>query len=193
MLFRSFRLRLCRMHGSVAVLRRGIKSIESQRLAARVDDVVASARGHEDGIAVLDFRRLAIDPNFAVPLLQAEELIAVGVYFLADLLTRLQGHEHELKVLAGVQHATEIRIGVRQIFDIGNKALCCCASFRLHLHLMSGLAALWHALGSAACSALLCNSRGAQNHRGSSCEYCPFHCLPPVCRSNVPALAMVPQ
>jgi hypothetical protein len=195
MLFRLFGLSLCRMHGSVAVLRRGIESIESQWLAACVDDVVASARGHKDSIAILDFRRLAIDPNFAVSLFQAEELIAVGVHFLADLLTGLQGHEHKLKVLAGVQNAPEIRIGICQVFDIGNEAPRRGASFSLHLHLMSGLAALLHALGWAARSALLGNGRGAQNRRGRSCEDCSLHCLLPVCRTifKRPGAAMVPQ
>jgi hypothetical protein len=46
MLFRSFCLGFCRMHCFVAVLRGAIESVESQWLAACVDDVVASARWH---------------------------------------------------------------------------------------------------------------------------------------------------
>jgi len=123
MLFRSLGLLLCHVHGSVAVLRGRVESIESQRLAACVDYIVMSARRHEDSVAVLDFRGLAIDPHFAVSFFHTEELITVGVYFLANLLAGLEGHEHELKVLARVQYAPEIRIGICQIFDVSNKAL----------------------------------------------------------------------
>ena len=41
----------------------------------------------------------------------------------ADVLARLQRHQHQLQVPAGVQDATEMRIVLGQVFDIANKAL----------------------------------------------------------------------
>lgn len=177
MLFRFFGLCLCRLHGSVPVLGRSIESVESQRFAACVDDVVASARRHEHYVAIVDFRRLAVDPNFSLPFFDAEELIGAGVHFLANLLTRLQGHEDELKVFARIQHTPEIQIIICQFFDVRNKALEDCASFGLRL--ASGLAALLRALVLTAHTGLRGSGSSTHNRRARSCEYRSLHRLPP--------------
>ena len=43
--------------------------------------------------------------------------------FFTNLVTRLNGHQHELQGLAGVENVPEIRILLGQLFDVGHEAL----------------------------------------------------------------------
>jgi hypothetical protein len=94
-----------------------------ERVVARVDDVVSCSRRHDDGIVTLDHRTVTVDPDLALPFFDTEELVAIVVRLLTYLLARLDGHQHELQVLARVQHATEICIFLGQLFDVAQEAL----------------------------------------------------------------------
>ena len=64
----------------------------------------------------------AVDIDGALPFLEAEELVAVLMDLLADLLARLQRHQHQLQMLAGVEDVPEVLIVDRQLVDIVAKA-----------------------------------------------------------------------
>jgi hypothetical protein len=114
---------LGRMHGSVAMFRRGINSIEAQGLVTGVDDVMARASRHENSVVALDLGPLTIDPDLVLAFFNAEELIAISVDFLADLFAWFKGHENKLEMLARIHHPPKIRIVLGQIFDICDKSL----------------------------------------------------------------------
>src|SRR5690242_5010167 len=59
---------------------------------------------------------LLVEDELGLALLDAEELIDARVHFLADLLARLQAHDHQLGVLAGEQYPAEV--GVLQGFAL---------------------------------------------------------------------------
>ena len=142
MLFRSLGIRFCSLHRSIAVFWRSVKSIESQSIAARIDNIVARPRRNEDRVTAVDFGRFAVDPYFSLPFFDSEKLIGARVHFLADLFTGLQGHEDELNILSCIQYAPEIRIVICQLLDVRNKAFKMQAFFGLRLRLASVLAAL---------------------------------------------------
>jgi hypothetical protein len=100
------------------MLRRPIQRVEPQRLVAGVPDVVARAGRNDDGEVALDVRLEAVDPDFPLALLDPEELVTVRMDLLADFLARLDGHQHELELLAGVQHASEIRVVLGHVLDV---------------------------------------------------------------------------
>jgi len=84
---------------------------------------MARARGNEDRIAGLDLRALAVDQRFPVTLFDPEKLVAIGMHFLADVFAWLQRHQHELKMLASVEHPTKVHVRFCQVFDVIDKAL----------------------------------------------------------------------
>jgi hypothetical protein len=113
MLFLPFGLLFGLLPKAVAVLGRSVDGIEQQRLLAGVDEVMPRARGHDDGMIFLHLRANAVDHNLAFALLDAEELVAVIVHLLANLVARLQRHQHELHLLAGVEDTAEIAVLLR--------------------------------------------------------------------------------
>jgi len=57
---------------------------------------------HDSGLVLQDhvlFR--TFQHEFGFPLLDAEELVDIGMHLIADLFARLQAHHDELTVLAG--------------------------------------------------------------------------------------------
>ena len=74
----------------------------------------------------------AVNPDFALARLDAEELVAVVVDLFADLLTGRNGHEDELQIVAGVENTAKFCVLSRQTFDIVDEAL--------HESLLCGLA-----------------------------------------------------
>ena len=114
--------RFARMYHTVAVFRRRIQRVQLQWLAAGIDDVVQRAAGNDDGIIGLDRVTGSVDQYFTLPCLETEELVVTSVDLLADILTWLQRHQHQLQMLAGVQDAAEIGVLFGQLFDIVNKA-----------------------------------------------------------------------
>ena len=113
--------RFARMYHTVAVFRRRIQRVQLQWLAAGIDDVVQRAAGNDDGIIGLDRVTGSVDQYFTLPGLDTEELIVARMYFLADVLPRLQCHQHQLQVLARVQNPAEIRVFLGQLLDVINK------------------------------------------------------------------------
>jgi hypothetical protein len=84
---------------------------------------VADTAGYDDRHVGLNRRDLAVDDHFALSLFDTEELVPVGVDFLADLVAGLQHHQHELQLLAGVENAAEVGVILGQIFNIVDKAI----------------------------------------------------------------------
>jgi len=54
---------------------------------------------------------ISIDKTFSFSLFKTEELIIVVMCFHPDLFSRKERHQHELRVLAGVEHMAEIAVG----------------------------------------------------------------------------------
>ena len=115
-------IRLERMDNAITVFRRRIKGVELEWLVAGIDDVVQRAAGNDDGIIGLDRVTGSVDQYFTLPCLETEELVVTSVDLLADILTWLQRHQHQLQMLAGVQDAAEIGVLFGQLFYIVNKA-----------------------------------------------------------------------
>lgn len=87
MLFFGVGVRLGRLHCSIAMPRRRIDRIEPERLVARVDDIVPGSRRHDDSVVTLDLRSMPVDPDLALAFFHAEELIAISMGLLTDLVT----------------------------------------------------------------------------------------------------------
>jgi hypothetical protein len=121
-----FRFSLGRLNDPVLVLGRSVDRVETQRLTAGIADIVASTRRYDHRDIVLDLILAAVDVDRAFAFVNAEELVAVGMQFLADFLARLQSHQHQLQVLAGVQDPAEVLICLSQILDIVAKAALHC-------------------------------------------------------------------
>src|SRR6185369_14483019 len=94
---------------------------ELQGSVAGVLEVVPRTGGNHDREVALDLRLATIDPDFAPPLLDPEELIAIRMDLLADLLARLHGHQHELQLAPRVQNAPEVRIPFGHSSDISHE------------------------------------------------------------------------
>src|SRR3972149_573390 len=94
---------------TVSMIRRRIDRVEPQRDVAGVDDVVLRPGRNDYCEARPDLRPNAIEHRFTNSLLHAEELIE-RVDFRADLFLGPQSHDHELAVLGGVEHPTEVRV-----------------------------------------------------------------------------------
>src|SRR5689334_5802833 len=119
------------MNDAVAMLGRAVERIDAQRLVARVQHVVSCAGRDDDRVVILDRVARAVDDDLAFAFLDAEELVAVLVHFLADVLAGLQRHQHELQVLAGVEHAAEIVVLLRDPLDVIDKSFHRRSSIRL--------------------------------------------------------------
>jgi len=116
----------------VEMLRRAIQGVEPKRLGPRADHIVPGALRDDDPVVRLHGVTNAVDPDFALARLDAEELVAVVVDLFADLLTGRNGHEDELQIVAGVENAAKVCVLFRQTFDIVDEAL--------HESLLCGLA-----------------------------------------------------
>jgi hypothetical protein len=107
------------LHCPVRVFGWAVQGVQSKRFSLRgVDDVVLGAGGDYYSAAVLKLVPLAVQLNVAITRLDTNELIVTRVPLEADLVTRLQRHEHQLSVGARENHATVILIGKRIVFDV---------------------------------------------------------------------------
>src|SRR5690606_38155099 len=113
-------------HDAVTMLGRPVDRVDAERLSAGIDEVVTRAGRDDDGVVGPDRRRLAVDVDLAGPPLDAEELIAVVMHFLADLLAGIERHQDELEVLAGVEHAAKVGVPLSQLLDVVGEALHGC-------------------------------------------------------------------
>jgi hypothetical protein len=73
---------------------------------------------HDDAAAVFHFVAIVIDIHLAAARFEPEELVAVLMHLGADLLARLQRHQHQLQVMAGVEHLPKVSIAGGLPFDI---------------------------------------------------------------------------
>lgn len=125
-------LRVCgsRMNGSIEMLGWTIDSVKPKRFLAGVHNIMASTLRHNDAVIGFYFIGFSVYPDLAFSLFDPEKLITVIMDFHTDLVPRLEGHQHKLQIVAGVQYAAEVIILFRQSFDIVDKSLHLNISFR---------------------------------------------------------------
>jgi hypothetical protein len=114
---------------AVEMFGRAVDGIEPERHLAGADHIVARALRHDDSIVRLDLVADTIDPDLPFAALDTEELVPVVVDFLTNFVTRLNRHEDKLQVMPGIQHAAEIVVVFRQLFDVVDETLhpaCSC-------------------------------------------------------------------
>src|SRR6185369_2205243 len=92
------------------MLGRSVDRVQAERNAAGVAHVVARPSRHDNRkiSAHLVFDTVNVDRAFA--LLEAKELVAVGVNLHADLLGGLERHQNELEISASVENPSEILV-----------------------------------------------------------------------------------
>src|SRR4051812_28333961 len=101
------RLFLGLVHRAVGVLRRAVDRVEDQRVLAGVEEVVLLAGGDDDEVTLRDLLLRPRDDRLPGAADEGQDLVHL-VDLLADLPARRDGHDHQLGVLTGPQHATEI-------------------------------------------------------------------------------------
>jgi len=108
--------------GPINVLRWSVDRVEPKGLRPRAYHVVTRALRHNNTVIGFDFVTCAVDPNFTLARFDTEELVAVIMDLLSNLVTWLDGHEDKLKIVASVENATEVVVLFRKFLDIVNKA-----------------------------------------------------------------------
>jgi hypothetical protein len=106
------------MHRAVTMRWGTIDGIEPQGLIAGVDDVVTGTCRDNDRIVALDLRAVPVDHDLSLALLNSEKLIPIVVDLFADLSTRFDRHQHQLKVLSCVEDPPKIAVILSQFLDI---------------------------------------------------------------------------
>ncbi len=81
----GIRIGLGRLHDLVLVLRRSVDRVKSKRLGPGVADIVTRAGRDNHGEVALHRVFAAVDIDGTLSFLDTEELVAVGMDFLADL------------------------------------------------------------------------------------------------------------
>jgi len=109
---------LGRLNHAIEMLGRAVQRVKLERGAAAVHDVVARSCGNDYSGPVSDRIFLAINHDHSLAFLETEELVAIFVDLRANLVARLERHQHQLKLLAGVQHAAEISVGNGLLLNI---------------------------------------------------------------------------
>lgn len=107
--------------GAVDMLGRPINRVKAQRLRPGVDDIVLGPRRNDDPVVCLDRIGHIVDPYFATARFEPEELIAVFMHLLADLLARPERHQDKLNVLPSIKNPAEIFVLFGQFLDIVGK------------------------------------------------------------------------
>ena len=92
---------------TIPMIRRRIERIELQWNIAGIDDVVIGPGRDEYGEARFDLGSNVIENRLAGSLLDAKELVDAWVNLVADLLTWLETHQHELGMCGGEEHLPE--------------------------------------------------------------------------------------
>jgi hypothetical protein len=100
------------------MLRRSVDRVELERSAAGVADIMPRAGWDDHRDLRLDAVLDTVDVDRALPFLETEELISILVYLRADLFAGLKGHQHQLNVMPGVEHAAKIVVLDRALFDV---------------------------------------------------------------------------
>lgn len=103
------------------VVRWRVDGVELERLLAGHHDLVLGA-GVDQCKVVLEGVQLdavlLVDQDVAGARLDADELGGVLVHLGRDALGRLDAHEHQLCLLAGVQHSAVVLVVQRECLDV---------------------------------------------------------------------------
>ena len=105
------------MDNAVPVIRRRIERVELQGNAAHVDNVVLRPGRDKHRETGCDRRVNAIKHGLARPFLHPKELIEL-VNFHPDFFAGFQRHDHELRVVRGVEHLAKVGIRDGNLFDV---------------------------------------------------------------------------
>jgi hypothetical protein len=108
---------------AVHVLGRSVDGVKLERFRASADDVMARALWYDDPVIGLDSVARPIDPDLSFTGFDAEELIAVVMDFVADLVPRLNRHENKLKIISCVENTPKLIVFLGQFLDVVDKAL----------------------------------------------------------------------
>ena len=87
--FRRIRRGLRRLHQLIAVMRRSVDGVELERVMPGADQVVVRAGGDDDAVACPDLVGHPVDHDQALAVLDAKELIRLGMDFSDWKSTRL--------------------------------------------------------------------------------------------------------
>ena len=117
------------MHRADGVLGRRVERAELERGVPHVDDIVPRARGNDDGIVSVHARflpqRIATRAHIdlGAPLLDADELIHVGVHLRPDIPAYGNAHKGELHILPRPECGAEIAVHGGGVMDVADKRL----------------------------------------------------------------------
>src|SRR4030095_10975365 len=100
------------------MLGRAVEGVKLERRVAGVPDIVPRAGGHDHPAAVLDVIAIVVDVDLTPALLETEELVAVLMDLRPDVAAGRQAHQHQLEMVAGVEHPAEIRGLGRLALDV---------------------------------------------------------------------------
>src|SRR5690606_11626708 len=109
---------LGRVNDPFAVLWWAVQRVQAQRLIAGVDDIVTCTGRYNDGVVIFNIVGVVIYDDLAFAFFNTEELVVGIVYLCSDFLAYLQGHEHQLQMLSGVEHLPEVAVLNGEFFDI---------------------------------------------------------------------------
>jgi hypothetical protein len=82
---------------------------------------VGRASWHDDSVVAPDFGSHPVNPNLTLALLDANELVMIGVDFRADFLAGLQGHQHQLEGFGRVEHSAEVPVALGQFLNVSDE------------------------------------------------------------------------
>src|SRR4030042_2704951 len=150
---------------AVLVFGRGVDRVELYVVRGGVDEVVHQARGDDDRALVRDRVLDAIEHRFPGSLLEAEELVDVGVHLGADLAAGRNAHHHQLAVLPGVEHAAEAGVLQRLLFDVCNESFH--GGYEIGTDQVYAVRSVTSRVVPLPCGATRWSGRGSRGHRPS--------------------------
>jgi len=99
-----------------------IDRVKPERFGADAFHVVRCALRDDDPVVGFDLMDRAVDRDFSLSSLDPEKLVTIIVNLFADLFAGLDRHQHELEVVAGVQHTAEVAVSFGQALNVAGKA-----------------------------------------------------------------------
>src|SRR4030042_2380760 len=108
---------------AIRVIGWGVDRVEFEWLFRRsVDYVVERASRDYYCIAIVNQMLFSTaEDEFSFAFFDAEELVNGMMDLVSDLFTRLQAHNNQLGICAGVQHLAEIVVFLSQFFNVSNE------------------------------------------------------------------------
>jgi len=99
------------VYDCVPMLGWAVNRVEFECLLSGVHYVVPGSRRNYHSISPPQLVCIVADLHFPASFFDAEELVMIRMHFFADFISLLDRHQHELKMMSGVQHLPEILVG----------------------------------------------------------------------------------